>query len=214
MPSANLSTIFLAGLLGKKPSMLENQELLDIYNLPENPFGGNIKHLSAEESQSLKDLITAAEPDPTILLDHGTERSRFRDNAHRSGKAALTRWFNKSGIPSKINKSIEEVLLAADAHPRQLLQETYSSIAPTALPEEDIIHSDIELGVAETVFGTGFVERRLTGMQVKIIKAIMTHAWNRFRKIRQRMYKKLEAKKAAWLKAEAGKRMLLKCTTS
>jgi hypothetical protein len=202
MPSATLGSAFFAGLLENNRRLLNDADLWSLYHLKSDPLDGDIPHLSKSESESLRALAAYAEPNPSLLLDSDSSRSRLKDNAHASGRAALATWFSKLRIPSKLHSSIEQVLEDSNAHPRQLLEENCDDIAPETLPDEAIIHSDVELGVAIAVFGPNAVASRLTGLQVKIIKAIMHHEWNRLRKQRQRMYRTMSGRKVAWLEAE------------
>ena len=205
MPSATFAAAFFAGLLEKDRRLLNDLKLQTLYLLDPNPLDGKIKHLTDIESEALRALAAAAEPDLGILLDANLTRSRLRDNAHTSGRAALAKWFKKARFLNKIHPLIEEVLEASNAHPRQLLEELGDEVPPTALPAEDIIHSDIELGVANAVFGPNVLSAaRLTSTQVKIIKILMHHVWNRLRKSRQHMFKTMSKRKAAWLEAERG----------
>ena len=205
MPSINLSAAFFVGLLEKNRRLLKDPDFQALYNLDKNPLDGEIERLSLSESESLRALAAAAEPNPQILLDAEPSRSRLKDNAHAAGKAALAKWFQKKKIAVKIHSSIDRVLEESKAHPRQLLEDLGDEVSPLALPDEDIVHSDIELGVAIAVFGRNAVSTRLTSIQVKIIKAIMHHVWNRLRKERRRMHESMSIKKAAWLEAERGK---------
>jgi len=205
MPTISLSATFFAGSLEKSRRLLKDPDFQALYSLGKSPLDDKIEHLNLSESESLRALAVVAEPNLQILLDAEPSRSRLKDNAHAAGKAALAKWFRKKKMSLKRHSSIDKVLEESKAHPWQLLEDLEDEVSPLALPDEDIIHSNIELGVAITVFGRNAVFPQLTSIQVKIIKAIMHHVWNRLRKERQRMHKSMSAKKAAWLEAERGK---------
>jgi hypothetical protein len=209
MPSVPLSAAFFVGLLEKKRRLLNDEDLQLLYDFGSHPIDGKVKYLSESESKSLQSLAAAVEPDHTILLDSKPKKGRLKDDAYSSGSAALAKWFKKAKISSKIHSSVETVLEESNAHPRQLLEDEEEEISPMALPDEETIHSDIELGVAIAVFGCNVASPRLTSVQVKLVKIIMHHVWNRLRKERQRMYKSMSAKKRAWLKAKKSKLAIL-----
>lgn len=202
MPSVSLCAAFFTGLLEKHRRLLNDPVLQTLYDFDGSLLDGEITHLTKSESDSLRSLAAVVEPDLGILLDSQPRRSRLRDDAHVTGKAALSKWFQKSKIAAKIHSSVETVLEESNAHPRQLLEDPDDDTLPTALPDEETIHSDVELGVAIAVFGRNVLCPRLTSIQVKIVKIVMHHEWNRLRKVRQRMYKSMSEKKAAWLEAE------------
>jgi hypothetical protein len=205
MPSISLGTAFLAGLLEKDGRLLRNPDLQSMYGLEDGSFDGGLQKLKPTEADAVKALVVAAKADITILLESEAGRSRLRNNLHQDGKKAIGTWLSKTGITSKIHASIEEVLTLSNCHPRQILEDVDEDKSPTMLPDETTIHSEIELGVANAVFGPNAVAIRISSHQVKIIKAIMHHVWNRLRKERTRMYKLMQERKQAWMTAKNGK---------
>lgn len=201
MPTTRYSTVFLQALAyavdDEKGSLLQNPEALktlgiDVMPGPRTTPKGLTGTASAAIATFWSSLLN--QPDHYRFIETGTSTPAGRD--------AWRIWFNYH-ISKKVNKIVEECLMVADKHPRQILAApTVTNFPPGGLIAgltTDVVSAALfnEYSQDESI---GMVDQTIAGFT----KSIIVLNFERMKKAFGRQIKALEEKKLAAMAAMAG----------
>lgn len=199
MPSVKTSTAAAIALL-HEANILADQDMQSLYGLPPSMFDSELDATVVQPSdrRNIAAFFAAAR------LVKGDKQKAFIQGTYEYGRETIGRkayhtWF-QSKVTRRLNKRIDDVLVAHDAHPKQILQADADDFPPTVT-----VSGEIRLPVMRAAFG----ERCLLHGRPQqhfhdCFEVLLHHTWERLRKARKREMSTLRQKKAALLEARTG----------